>query len=51
VVAIPVSDIPPTEVCLAWKAERQSEAIDAFLQTARTVFSGQGRQDMLKAGA
>lgn len=51
VVAIPVTDIPPTEVCLAWKAERQSETIDAFSQAARTVFAGQGRPDVLIAGA
>jgi DNA-binding transcriptional LysR family regulator len=50
VVAIPVTDIPPTEVCLAWKAERQSETIDVFSQTARTVFAWQAGSDALAAG-
>ena len=39
IVGIPVVDIPPTEVCLAWKAERQSDAICTFADTARTVFA------------
>jgi DNA-binding transcriptional LysR family regulator len=39
VVAIPATDLPPTEICLAWKAERQSGAIDAFVGIARSVFT------------
>jgi DNA-binding transcriptional LysR family regulator/DNA-binding Xre family transcriptional regulator len=34
VVAVPVVDIPPTRVCLAWKAERRSPAIRALVATA-----------------
>jgi DNA-binding transcriptional LysR family regulator len=34
VMVIPVVDIPPTEVCLAWKADRQSEAIHDLVATA-----------------
>jgi len=34
VTAIPVIDIPPTEVCLAWKADRRSEAIRDLVATA-----------------
>lgn len=38
VTAIPVVDIPPTEVCLAWKADRRSEAIrDRAHHAARDV--------------
>jgi DNA-binding transcriptional LysR family regulator len=39
VVAIPVTDVPPTEVCLAWKAERESNTILALAETARGVFA------------
>jgi hypothetical protein len=34
VTAIPVVDIPPTEVCLAWKADRRSDAIRDLIATA-----------------
>jgi DNA-binding transcriptional LysR family regulator len=40
VVAIPVIDISPTQVCLAWKADRRSETIAAIVETARDVFRG-----------
>jgi DNA-binding transcriptional LysR family regulator len=34
VTAIPVVDIPPTQVCLAWKADRRSDAIRDLVATA-----------------
>jgi DNA-binding transcriptional LysR family regulator len=34
VTAIPVVDIPPTEVCLAWKTDRRSDAIRDLVATA-----------------
>jgi DNA-binding transcriptional LysR family regulator/DNA-binding Xre family transcriptional regulator len=37
VTAIPVIDIPPVTVCLAWKADRRSEAIRDLVATARTT--------------
>jgi DNA-binding transcriptional LysR family regulator len=37
VTAIPVVDIPPTEVCLAWKADRRSKAIRDLVATARAT--------------
>jgi DNA-binding transcriptional LysR family regulator len=37
VTAIPVVDIPPIEVCLAWKADRRSEAIRDLVATARAT--------------
>ncbi len=37
VTAIPVADIPPTEVCLAWKAGRRSAAIRDLVATARAT--------------
>lgn len=37
VTAVSVSDIAPTEVCLAWKAARESSLIAAFVDAARTV--------------
>jgi DNA-binding transcriptional LysR family regulator/DNA-binding Xre family transcriptional regulator len=40
VTAIPVVDIPPTEVCLAWKAGRRSEAIRDLVATARATLAG-----------
>ena len=39
VVAIPVVDLPPTEVCLARKTARRSSIVDAFVETARAVFA------------
>jgi DNA-binding transcriptional LysR family regulator/DNA-binding Xre family transcriptional regulator len=40
VTAIPVIDIPPTEVCLAWKAGRRSGAIRDLITTARETLCG-----------
>ena len=40
VTAIPVVDIPPTEVCLAWKAGRRSGAISNLVATARATLCG-----------
>ena len=40
--AIPVIDIPPTKVCLAWKAGRRSGAIRDLVATARTTLPGSG---------
>jgi DNA-binding transcriptional LysR family regulator len=37
VAAIPVVDLPPVEICLAWKAGHQSDLIAAFAATARSV--------------
>lgn len=37
VTAIPVADIPPVKVCLAWKADRRSEAIRQLVATARAT--------------
>ena len=37
VIAIPVVDVPPTEVCLAWRADRRSKAIRDLVATARTT--------------
>jgi len=39
VAAIPVIDIPPTKVCLAWKADRRSAAIRDLVATARATLS------------
>jgi DNA-binding transcriptional LysR family regulator len=39
VVAVAAADLPPTEVCLAWRAERESRAIAAFADVARSVFT------------
>jgi DNA-binding transcriptional LysR family regulator len=39
VVAIPVVDLPPTEVYLAFKTARRSSMVDAFVDTARTVLA------------
>jgi DNA-binding transcriptional LysR family regulator len=35
VVYVPVSDIPPIEICLAWKADRRSELVDTFVRAVR----------------
>jgi DNA-binding transcriptional LysR family regulator len=37
VTTIPVVDIPPTKVCLAWKANRRSNAIRDLVATARAT--------------
>jgi DNA-binding transcriptional LysR family regulator/plasmid maintenance system antidote protein VapI len=37
VIAVPVVDIAPTEVCLAWKADRRSTAIRDLVATARAT--------------
>jgi DNA-binding transcriptional LysR family regulator len=39
VAAIRAADLPPTEICLAWRAERESSAIAAFVEVAQGVFS------------
>ena len=39
VTAIPVIDIPPANVCLAWKADRQSAAIRNLVATALATLS------------
>jgi DNA-binding transcriptional LysR family regulator len=39
VVAVPLADAPATEVCLAWKAEREWEAILSLADAAKTVFA------------
>jgi DNA-binding transcriptional LysR family regulator len=43
VVAIPLVDIPPVEICLAWKVDRHSTTIAAFAETARTVLTNAAR--------
>jgi hypothetical protein len=37
--AIPAAHLPPTEICLAWRAERESSAIAAFIEMARSMFT------------
>lgn len=37
VTAIPVVDLPPTEVCLAWRADRRSAAVRDLVATARAT--------------
>jgi DNA-binding transcriptional LysR family regulator len=37
VVFVPVADLPPTEVRLAWDASRRSRLVDAFVSTARAA--------------
>jgi DNA-binding transcriptional LysR family regulator len=39
VVAIPAADLPPTEICLAWRAQRESSAIATFVQMASSMFT------------
>ncbi len=39
VVTIPVVDLPPVEIFLAWKAGHRSEVVAEFEETARTVFA------------
>jgi DNA-binding transcriptional LysR family regulator/DNA-binding Xre family transcriptional regulator len=39
VVAVPVVDAPPTEVCLAWRTGRRSPLIRELVETARTTLS------------
>jgi len=39
VVAVPVVDAPPTEVCLAWRAGRRSPMIRELVETARTTLA------------
>jgi DNA-binding transcriptional LysR family regulator len=38
VVAIPVDDILPTEIALAWRQGNRSSVVEAFVRTARAVF-------------
>ena len=35
VVYVPVSDIPPIQICLAWPTERRSPYVDAFVRAVR----------------
>ena len=35
VVFVPVSDIPPIQICLAWPTERRSAYVDAFVRAVR----------------
>jgi DNA-binding transcriptional LysR family regulator/DNA-binding Xre family transcriptional regulator len=44
VTAIPVVDIPPAEVCLAWKAGRRSAAISDLVATARETLVATARE-------
>ena len=39
IAAIPVIDIPPSKVCLAWKADRRSETIRDLVATARATLA------------
>jgi len=43
VVAIPIIDVPPVAICLAWKADRHRTTITAFAETARTVLTNAAR--------
>lgn len=44
VMAIPVIDIPPTDVCLACKADRRSEAIRDLVATALATLAAGGHE-------
>ena len=39
VVAVPVVDVPPTEVCLAWKTERRSALIRELVEIAQSTLA------------
>jgi DNA-binding transcriptional LysR family regulator len=39
IVYVPVADIPPIEICIAWKPERSSRLVDGFIRAVRS--SGQ----------
>jgi DNA-binding transcriptional LysR family regulator len=39
VTTVPVIDIAPTEVCLAWKADREPALIDEFVEAAQAAVS------------
>jgi DNA-binding transcriptional LysR family regulator len=47
VVAIPVTDIPPTEVCLAWNAARASVLVDALVASAKELLAQGHHNSML----
>jgi DNA-binding transcriptional LysR family regulator len=36
VVYVPVPDIPPIEICIAWKPERSSPLVDGFIRAVRS---------------
>jgi DNA-binding transcriptional LysR family regulator len=36
VVYVPVSDIPPIEICIAWQPERSSRLVDGFIRAVRS---------------
>jgi len=37
VATVPVSDIPPTQVCLAWNSARKTALIAEFAEVAREI--------------
>ena len=42
VAGIPVDDIGPSQVCLAWSAERRSTLIEEFVAAAKSATNGEG---------
>lgn len=42
VVYVPITDIPPIQICLAWKADRRSELVDTFVGAVRATTSAAG---------
>jgi DNA-binding transcriptional LysR family regulator len=52
VIYVPVRDIPPIEICIAWKPERSSPLVDGFIRAVRssaTTSSTQGPPAALTA--
>jgi DNA-binding transcriptional LysR family regulator len=44
IVYVPVPDIPPIEICIAWKPERASRLVDGFIRAVRSSGAGASRQ-------
>jgi DNA-binding transcriptional LysR family regulator len=36
IVYVPVTDIPPIEICIAWQPERSSRLVDGFIRAVRS---------------
>jgi DNA-binding transcriptional LysR family regulator len=44
IVYVPVPDIPPIEICIAWKPERSSRLVDGFMRAVRSSGSTSSAQ-------
>jgi DNA-binding transcriptional LysR family regulator len=44
IVYVPVADIPPIEICIAWKPEHSSELVDGFIRAVRSLASTSSTQ-------